>query len=75
MSPTIGQRLWYCTWDDKQGPFPATAITAGERPLLAVELPHGAVRIECTHWNVEDGTRDGWLERPDDGQVPADLFA
>jgi hypothetical protein len=51
------------------------AITAGTAPLLAVELPHGPARIECTHWHVEDGTQDGWLEQPADGLVPSDLFA
>lgn len=71
---TIGQRVWWLTWDDKRGPFPAVALTASEAPLLAVDMPEGPARASCSHWLVEDGTVSGWLEIPADGQPPADLF-
>jgi hypothetical protein len=75
VSTTVGERLWYLTWDDKRGPWPAVVITPGDTPLLAVEMPEGPLRVSCTNWLVEDGTADGWFEIPSDGQPPVDLFA
>ena len=71
---TIGQTVWFMTWDDKQGPFPAMVIRPGEEPLLAVFFAEGTQQLSTSHWTVEDGNPTGWIERPDDGVVPVDLF-
>lgn len=71
MIATIGQVVWFLTWDDRQGPAPARG---GPVPLLQVFFPEGPQAIECSHWLVEDGTVSGWTEIPADG-APIDLFA
>lgn len=72
---TVGQNVWYLTWDNKAGPFPARVIRAGDVPLLAVDLPECSARYQPSHWLTEDGTDDGRMEIPVDGVIPADLFA
>lgn len=71
---TIGQSVWYQTWDDKQGPLPGVVVRPGPTPLIMVFFPESPRCVQCSYWLNEDGTMDGWLEVPADGQVPADLF-
>lgn len=71
---TIGQLVWFLSYPDRRGPFPATVITPGSCPLLSVEMPEGVTRETCSHWLEEDGTETGWLEIPADGAIPPDLF-
>lgn len=71
----IGQIVWFLTWDDKQGPYPAIVIRGGEIPLMAVFFAEGTQQLSASNWFVEDGTFTGWTECPVDGVVPADLFS
>lgn len=71
---TIGQMVWFMTWDDRQGPFPAVVIRGGPEPLMSVFFAEGAQQLSATHWLLDDGSMTGWIERPVDGVVPPDLF-
>lgn len=69
-----GDTLWWCDMQGQRGPFPATVIVPGDRPLLVVHGTDDSFRIESTNWLLEDGSSHGWLESPADGSVPSDLF-
>lgn len=59
---TIGQVVWYLPGPPGVGPFAALTLTSGPTPLLLVHRPDGSGRVQPSHWAVEDGTEDGWLE-------------